>query len=98
MKTIFFFLIRNEEDYINKRTNTGEKKETIEREKNQEKDEISSFLHKYQGKTPNNRTLKTKRNPINLQTFETQTPIQLSCRMLRGTPLKASVQEAYREE
>ena len=30
---IFFFLIRNEEDYINKRTNTEEKKETKEREK-----------------------------------------------------------------
>ena len=29
----FFFLIRNEEDYINKRTNTEEKKETKEREK-----------------------------------------------------------------
>ena len=29
----FFFFIRNEEDYINKRTNTGEKKETKEREK-----------------------------------------------------------------
>ena len=41
----FFFLIRNEEDYINIRTNTGEKKETIEREKNQGKDE-RSFLHK----------------------------------------------------
>ena len=90
-------MIRNEEDYINKRTNTGEKKETIEREKNEGKDE-RSFLHKYQGKTPNNRTLKTKRNPINLQTLETQTPIQLSCRMLRGAPLKASVQEAHREE
>ena len=54
-----FIFIRNEEDYINKRTKTGEKKETKEREKNQGKDE-RSFLHKYQGKTPNNRTLKTK--------------------------------------
>ena len=98
VKCDFFFLIRNEEDYINIRTNTGEKKEKIEREKNQGKDE-RSFLHKLtKEKTPNNRTLKTKRNPINLQTFETQTPIQLSCRMLRGTPLKASVQEAHREE
>ena len=60
---LVIFLIRNEEDYINKRTNTGEKKETKEREKNQEKDERSFFLHKYQGKTPNNRTLKTKETP-----------------------------------
>ena len=44
VQTTFFF-IRNEEDYINIRTNTGEKKETIEREKNQGKDE-RSFLHK----------------------------------------------------
>ena len=49
MYVFFLFLIRNEEDYINKRTNTGEKKETKEREKNQGKDE-RSFLHKYQGK------------------------------------------------
>ena len=41
----FFFLIRNDEDYINIRTNTGEIKETREREKNQGKDE-RSFLHK----------------------------------------------------
>ena len=32
-REILFFLIRNEEDYINKRTNTEEKKETKEREK-----------------------------------------------------------------
>ena len=31
--TFIIFLIRNEEDYINKRTNTEEKKETKEREK-----------------------------------------------------------------
>ena len=31
--SFFFFLIRNEEDYINIRTNTGEIKETREREK-----------------------------------------------------------------
>ena len=59
---LVIFLIRNEEDYINKRTNTGEKKETKEREKHQGKDE-RSFLHKYQRKTPNNRTLKTKETP-----------------------------------
>ena len=29
---LFFFFIRNEEDYINIRTNTGEIKETRERE------------------------------------------------------------------
>ena len=46
-----FFFIRNEEDYINKRTNTEEKKETKEREKNQGKDE-RSFLHNNQGKHP----------------------------------------------
>ena len=50
MEPLFFF-IRNEEDYINKRTNTEEKKETKEREKNQGKDE-RSFLHKNQGKHP----------------------------------------------
>ena len=57
-----------------------------------------SYTNWTKDKTPNNRTLKTKRNPINLQTFETQTPIQLSCKMFKGTPLKASVQEAHREE
>ena len=41
---------------------------------------------------------KNKRKPNKLQTLETQIPIQLICRMLRGTPLKASVQEAHREE
>ena len=41
----FFFLIRNEEEYINIRTDTGEIKETEEKEKNQWKDE-RSFLHK----------------------------------------------------
>ena len=29
----FFFFIRNEEEYINRRTDTGERKETKEREK-----------------------------------------------------------------
>ena len=57
-----------------------------------------SYTNRTKDKTSNNRTLKTKRNPINLQTFETQTPIQLSCRVFSGTPLKASVQEAHREE
>ena len=47
----FFFLIRNEKAYINKRTNTEENKETTEREKNQGKDE-RSFLHNNQGKHP----------------------------------------------
>ena len=41
----FFFLIRNKEEYINIRTDTGEIKETEEKEKNQWKDE-RSFLHK----------------------------------------------------
>ena len=61
----FFLFIRNEEKYINKRTNTGEKKETIEREKNQGKDE-RSLLHKYQGKNSQQKNSKNKRNPINL--------------------------------
>ena len=45
MILFFYYFIRNEEDYINIRTNTGEIKETREREKNQGKDE-RSFLHK----------------------------------------------------
>ena len=32
------------------------------------------------------------------QTFESQTESQLSCTTLSGTPLKATVQEAQREE
>ena len=32
------------------------------------------------------------------QTFESQTVSQLSCTTLSGTPLKATVQEAQREE
>ena len=51
MYVFFLFLIRNEEDYINKRTDTEEKKETKEREKDQGKDE-RSFLHNNQGKHP----------------------------------------------
>ena len=74
----------------------GEIKETRERGKTKGRMRGPSYTNRIKDKTPN--TLKTKRNPINLQTFETQTPIQLSCRMFRGTPLKASVQEAHREE
>ena len=51
MDFMLVLLIRNEEDYINKRTNTEEKKETKEREKDQGKDE-RSFLHNNQGKHP----------------------------------------------
>ena len=32
-RVVVYFLIRNEKDYINKRTNTEENKETKEREK-----------------------------------------------------------------
>ena len=37
MILFFYFFIRNEEDYINIRTNTGEIKETREREKKKKK-------------------------------------------------------------
>ena len=37
-------------------------------------------------------------NPQLSQTFESQTESQLSCTTLSGTPLKATVQEAQREE
>ena len=72
--------------------------ETREREKTKGRMRGPSHTNWTKEKTPNNRTLKTKRSPINLQTFETQTPIQLSCRTFRGTPLKVSIQEAHREE
>ena len=42
--------------------------------------------------------LYTKINPQPSRTFESQTASQLSCIPLSGTPLKATVQEAHREE
>ena len=95
---IYLFLIRNKEEYINRRKDTGERKVTKEREESKGRMRGPSYTNWTKEKTPNNRTLKTKRNPNNLQTFEAQTAIQLSCKTLRGTPLKALVQEAHREE
>ena len=40
----------------------------------------------------------TQRLPQLSQTFESQTASQSNCITLRGTPLKATVQEAHREE
>ena len=85
----FFFLIRNEEEYINRRKDTGEIKVTKEREETKGRMRCPSYTNWTKEKTPNNRTLKTKRNPNNLQTFEAQTAIQLSCKTLRGTPLNS---------
>ena len=98
VRLAFFFFIRNKEEYINRKTNIREIKETKEREKTKGRMRSPSYTNWTKEKTPNNRTLKTKRNPNNLQTFEAQTAIQLSCKTFRGTPLKASVQEAHREE
>ena len=39
-----------------------------------------------------------QRNPQLSQTFESQTAVQLSCKTLKGTHLKATVQEAQKEE
>ena len=95
---IYIFFIKNEEEYINRRKDTGERKDTKEREESKGRVRGPSYTNWTKEKTPNNRTLRTKRNPNKLQTFEAQTAIQLSCKTLRGTPLKASVQEAQRKE
>ena len=77
------------------------KKENIqEKEKKQEKDERSFPQKQKPNKTENTQLQKTKykEKPQHSQTFEMQTAVQLSCKTLRGTPLKAAVQEAQREE
>ena len=94
----FFFFIRNEEKYINRRKDTWERKDTKEKEETKGRMRGPSHTNWTKEKTPNNRNLKTKRNLNILQTFEAQTAIQLSCKTLRGTPLKAAIQEAHREE
>ena len=73
---IYLFLIRNEEEYINRRKDTGERKVTKEREESKRRMRGPSYTNWTKEKTPNNRTLKTKGNPNNLQTFEAQTAIQ----------------------
>ena len=56
---IFFFLSETKKIILKKEQIQERKKRKQKEKKNQGKDE-RSFLHKYQGKTPNNRTLKTK--------------------------------------
>ena len=74
------------------------KKRYKRKRRNQGKDE-RSFPHKL-NKRENSQQQKSKNKekPQHSQTFEAQTAIQLSCKTLRGTPLKAAIQEAHREE
>ena len=88
------------------------KKSILIEEKIQEKEEIQEKEKKPRegwevlptkqklNKRENTQLKKTKNTekPQHSQTFEAQTAVQLSCKTLRGTPLKAAVQEAQREE
>ena len=62
-------MIRNEEKCINRIKDTGERKDTKEREETKGRMRGPSYTNWTKEKTPNNRTLKTKRNPNILQTY-----------------------------
>ena len=70
------------------------------KDKKQEKDERSFPQKQKLNKKENTQLSKTKykEKPQHSQTFESQTAVQLSCKTLKGTPLKATVQEAKKEE
>ena len=90
-------MIRNEEKYINRRKDTGERKDTKEREETKGTMRGPSYTNWTKEKTPNNRNLKTKRNPNILKLLKRK--LQSSWVVKHwGTLLKAAEQEAHREE
>ena len=86
------------------------KKNILIEEKIQEKEKIQKKEKKLsegwevlptqteQKRKPQQWKSKNKEKPQHSQTFEVQIAIQLSCKTLRGTPLKVAEQEAHREE
>ena len=97
---LFLFFLLETKKNILKEEKIQKKEEIQAKEKKQEKDERSFPQKQKLNKRENTQLSKTKykERPQHSQTFETQTAVQLSCKTLKGTPLKATVQEAKREE
>ena len=94
IQTDFFFLSETKKNILIKEK-IQEKEEIQQKEKDERCLPQKNWTKE---KTLNFRKLKNKEKPQHSQTIEAQNPVQLSCKTLRGTPLKATLQEAQREE